>query len=200
VRFYDQLRLYLSLLDRVLDGVSAQLGKVLQKVLLPRMPCLVLVSPLGGLLRLAEEAVEDPEVDARDPDCARPVQRCAEHAALLYVLPFRRRQFEGLWFRECGERLAVVDPQWQCQLLWALRTIGSGRQVLDYDAGPFALGRRFGTLDGRLFCWLRCGRGFFTGTRPRRPSRLGHCLQVALSTWLHSELSEDTQYVGCLPE
>jgi hypothetical protein len=99
---YDQLGLYLDgLLDRAFEQrITAQLRKVLQEVLLPRMPRLVVVGPVGGLLGLVEELVEDPEVHARDPDGARPLQRCAEHAALLDVLPFARRQFERLRFGE----------------------------------------------------------------------------------------------------
>lgn len=73
MRFYDELCLYLDLLDGFFDGVSAQLGEVLQEVLLPRMPRLVLACPVRRLLRLAEELVEDSEIDSRHPDCARPV-------------------------------------------------------------------------------------------------------------------------------
>jgi len=104
VRLDDQLRLYRNLLgriDRVLRlGNDAQLREVPQEILLPRVSRLVLLGAVSGLLRLVEELVEDSEVDAGHPDGPRPLHRGAEHAALLYVLPFAGGEFERLWFGE----------------------------------------------------------------------------------------------------
>jgi hypothetical protein len=91
VRFNDQLCLHVR---RVLVGnigVPAQLGKVLQQVFLPGVSHLVLFCAIRRLLGLVEVLVEDSEVDARHPYRPRPLQRCTEHAALLYILPFMCR-------------------------------------------------------------------------------------------------------------
>ena len=104
MRLYDQLSLYVNvILGRIFghDRVFAELREVLQQVFLPRVLRLVFICPICGLLGLIEVLVEDSEVGAGYPDCARPVHRCAEHAALLDVLPFTRGQLERL---RLGER------------------------------------------------------------------------------------------------
>jgi hypothetical protein len=70
---------------------GANLREVLLNLLLPRPPRLVCIRPLRWLLWHRVLLVKGPEVDARHPDCTRPLQRGAEDAALLDVLPFRRR-------------------------------------------------------------------------------------------------------------
>jgi hypothetical protein len=87
----DQLCLYVDFLVRVLVRVSAQLRKVPQESLLSRPSCLILLCPVRRLLWLIEVLVEDSKVHARHPNCPRPIERCAEHATLLNVLPFRCR-------------------------------------------------------------------------------------------------------------
>ena len=66
------------------------LREVLLNLLLPRSPRLVCLGPLRWLLWHCVLLVKGPKVDARYPDCTRPLQRGAEDAALLDVLPFRR--------------------------------------------------------------------------------------------------------------
>lgn len=83
-------------LDDQLGVHGAHLGEVLLDLLLPRFRLLVRLGPLRHLLGHGVLLVEGAEVDPRHPHGARPLQRGAEDAALLDVLPFRRRELERL--------------------------------------------------------------------------------------------------------
>lgn len=167
VRLDDQLR------DRL---VAADLREVLDELLLALHPGLVLVSPVRRLLGVHEVGVEGAEVGAGDPHGARPLERGLEHAALLDVVPLARREVERLWLGQRRQGRAVRQPERQRLRRRPGRAMGGcrGRRVLDGDAGPLALQRRFGTL-GRLRGRRGRGRrGVFTGARPRGPPGLSH--------------------------
>lgn len=165
-------------LDDQLCVQRADLGEVLLNLLLPRLAGLVCVGALGDLLGHGVLLVEGAEVDARHPHGARALQRGAEDAALLDVLPFRGRELERLRVGERGQRLALDDPERQRLLGGLLRCLADGRawcRLLDGDAGAFALQRRLGALRRLLAGGLgRRRRSFFAGARPRRSSRLRH--------------------------
>lgn len=167
-------------LDNQLCVQSSHLGEVLLDLLLARPPGLVCLSPLRHLLGHGVLLVEGAEVDARDPDCARALQRGAEHAALLDVLPVRRGQVEWLRVRERGQWLALGDTERQRLPGRLLRCFADGRawrRVLDGDAGPLALQCRLGALRWLVLVAGRLGRrrsSFFARARSRRPSRLSH--------------------------
>lgn len=60
--------------------VGAQLGEVADYLLLALYLLLVLIGAVGYLLRRREEGVEETKVGARDPYCARPLERGGEYS------------------------------------------------------------------------------------------------------------------------
>lgn len=163
-------------------SVGADLGKVLQQLLLPLRLGLVLIRPVCQLLRLTEVGVESAKVCARQPYCLGALKRRLQDAALLNCLPFAGGEIERLGLGKCGQGRAIDYSEGQrlfrgewcaiwdgwCRWSWLL-----GRQTR-----ALALQRRL-CASRRLLVGRLGGRGgsrggFFAGARPRRPSRLRH--------------------------
>lgn len=71
-------------------------GEVARYLLLALNICLVFIAAVGDLLRRVEMGVEKAEVGATHPYCARSLERCAQHAAVLYILVLAGREVERL--------------------------------------------------------------------------------------------------------
>lgn len=71
-------------------------GEVARYLLLALNICLVFIAAVGDLLRRVEMGVEKAEVGATHPYRARSLERCAQHAAVLYILVLAGREVERL--------------------------------------------------------------------------------------------------------